>query len=157
MDDRKDAERRSSPREGGNGRRQPPGAGTSSRVRARARQQPASMQEHLPEVPGPAASRPPTSRQPRPVGNLRTARAGEPEPESRRAREPEPRAAKLAAATRAEEEQRQAIERFRPFIRVAAVSVSPRPTSPDYFGLRRHTATSIPREDASCEMTHQHN
>ena len=62
-----------------------------------------------------------------------------------------PAAAQKRAEERAEAEQRQAINRFRPFIQVAAVSAAPKSKSPDPFGLRRllawDSAPGIPRED----------
>ena len=51
-----------------------------------------------------------------------------------------PATARKAAALQAEEEQREAIARYRPFIQVAAVSAAPRSSSPDPFGLGRHLA-----------------
>ena len=49
-------------------------------------------------------------------------------------------AAQETAEERAEIEQRQAIDRFWPFIWVAAVSAAPRSVSPDPFRLGRHLA-----------------
>ena len=138
MDGRKDAKRRGSPREGGYGKRQPRREGQGGRMRAQPtepRGSSCSLSQGRPPVTSP------TDRRPSPGASA----AG-------RRQSP---AAREAAVERAEEEQRQAIERYRPFIRVAAVSVSPRPTSPDHFGLRRHTTTSSPREDASRERTHR--
>ena len=49
--------------------------------------------------------------------------------------------ARDAAAKRAEKETRDAIARFRPFLRVAAVAVLPKKAGPDPFGLGRHSTS----------------
>ena len=62
-----------------------------------------------------------------------------------------PAAARAAAVRRAETEQWETINRFRPFVQVAAVSAAPRNSGPDPFGLGRHLASNrrvgLPRED----------
>ena len=59
--------------------------------------------------------------------------------------EAEARASRLFA----EDEQNRAIARFRPFIRVAAISAT-RPPGPDHYGLGRHLAGAA-RDDRSPE------
>ena len=122
------AQRRHSSRPSGTGRRQSPGKSPSGRVRATDRQPPEP--ELLPPEPEPAAtSRPPASRH-----SPGQSPGRRPPVASQRAAEAR------AAATFAEDEERRAIGRFQPFLRVKAVSATARPTSPDYFGLRRHLA-----------------
>ena len=47
-------------------------------------------------------------------------------------------AAREAAVRQAELEQQRAIDRYRPFLQVAAVSIAPKSHGPDPFGLGRH-------------------
>ena len=153
MDGRGSAQRRNSSRPSRAGGRQSPRKSPGGRVRATGHQ---PSEPELPPEPEPAATNchqpPATSPSPRGSHRGESPVASRGESPSRRPPIASQRAADArAAATFAEDDQRRAIDRFRPFIRVAAVSATARPTSPDYFRLGRHLAKSsasgVPRED----------